>query len=271
LRLILELAVKKQIVPHNFARDLRPLKSDKVSDGERRSPLSLEQIKQLFASEFYKECAALPVPYRADTNGGWRFWLPLIMLFAGMRPNEVCQLRTADIKKTKAGVHYFDVTSEESEQKADKLAAKSVKTRNSVRKVPVHPQLIELGLLSYLAERRDGGDIQLFPTLSPKTYGNYATYPARRFNERFLPDAVKLAQDQALYSIRHSFRDALRRVDAPNDALRALGGWADHSETSSDYGDRTNPDYQVKWIDQISYPGLDLTSLYPKAPEPPAS
>ncbi|SFC51333.1 site-specific integrase [Devosia psychrophila] len=267
LRLILDLAVKKRIISHNFANDLKPLKADTVSDGDRRKPFSPDQIRQLFSGAFYLHCATLPVPYRGDTNGGWRFWLPLIMLFAGMRPNEVCQLRLADFKATKNGVQYIDVTSEESGDNADQLAQKSVKTRNSIRKVPVHPVLIKMGLLELVEDRRKAGDLQLFPTLAPKAYGNYATYPARRFNERFLPDAMELAEDQALYSLRHSFRDALRQIDAPNDTLRALGGWADHSETSSDYGDRTNPDYQSKWIDQVSYPGVDLTKLYPKSPK----
>lgn len=262
LRLILNLAVKKQVITHNFAHDLRPLKADTVTDGERRRPLSTDQIKQLFSSDFYQTCASLPVPYRGDVKGGWRFWLPLIMLFGGMRPNEVCQLRLADFKTTKAGVHYIDVTTEESGEVAAQLTEKSVKTRNSVRKVPVHSILIKIGLLEYVAERKKVGDLQLFSALTPKEYGNYATYPARRFNERFLPDAIHLEPGQVLYSLRHSFRDALRRIDAPDDTLRALGGWADHSDTSSDYGDRTNPDYQLKWIERVSYPGTDLTPLY---------
>lgn len=264
VRLILDLAMKKQIIAHNFAHDLKPLKADTVSDGDRRSPLSPDQIRQLLSCDFYTKCSALPVPYRGDTNGGWRFWLPLIMLFGGMRPNEVCQLRLTDIKVTKAGVHYFDVTNEESDDAVTQLAEKSVKTRNSVRKVPVHSVLIKIGLLEYIEDSRKAGDIQLFPSLAPKVYGNYATYPARRFNERFLPDAIELEPGQVLYSLRHSFRDALRRIDAPNDTLRALGGWADHSETSSDYGDRTNPDHQTKWIERVSYPDLDLSVLYPK-------
>lgn len=262
LRLILDLAVKKQVISHNFAHDLRPLKADTVSDGDRRRPFSTDQIQQLFSSAFYQTCASLPVPYRGDANGGWRFWLPLVMLFGGMRPNEVCQLRLADFKTTKAGVHYMDITSEENELDAGQLTEKSVKTRNSVRKVPIHSTLIKIGLLEYVAERRKAGDVQLFPTLAPKAYGNYATYPARRFNERFLPDAVQLEPDQVLYSLRHSFRDALRRIDAPDDTLRALGGWADHSATSSDYGDRTNPDYQSKWIELVAYPGTNLAHLY---------
>ena len=267
LRLILDLALKKQLITHNFAHDLRPLKVDTVSDGDRRPSFSTDQIQQLFSCDYYAKCSTLPVPYRGDTNGGWRFWLPLMMLFGGMRPNEVCQLRLSDFKTTKAGVHYINVTNEESDEDAAHLTEKSVKTRNSVRKVPVHPVLIKIGLLAYVQDRREAGDVQLFPTLMPKGYGNYATYPARRFNERFLLDAIELEQGQVLYSLRHSFRDTLRRIDAPNDTLRALGGWADRSETSSDYGDRTNPDFQAKWIERVSYPGVDLSPLYVKPKE----
>ena len=57
-----------------------------------------------------------------------------------MRTNEMCQLRLSDVRKEK-GIWFMHV--EESDQT-------SVKTQNAIRKVPVHPQLTELGFIDYV-------------------------------------------------------------------------------------------------------------------------
>jgi hypothetical protein len=63
---------------------------------------------------------------------------------------------------------------------------------------------------------------------------------------------------------RHNFRDALRRTDAPPDALQALGGWKQGKLVSDDCGDKSDPDYQIKYMQLIAFPGLDLGHLHRK-------
>ena len=70
---------------------------------------------------------------------------------------------------------------------------------------------------------------------------------------------------QSFYSFRHSWRDALRRIDAEPATLQALGGWSQGKLASDAYGDKADPDYQFKFIKQISFPELDLSSLYAKS------
>jgi hypothetical protein len=81
-------------------------------------------------------------------------------------------------------------------------------------------------------------------------------------NEKFAVDAIKVEPRQSFYSFRHSWRDTLRRIDAPPSTLVAMGGWSQGKLTSDAYGDASNPDYQIKIIRQISFPGLDLTALH---------
>ena len=52
-----------------------------------------------------------------------------------MRTEEICKLRVDELKK-EDGIWFFDIKGK-------------VKTRNSVRRVPIHEKLIELGLLKY--------------------------------------------------------------------------------------------------------------------------
>jgi integrase len=76
-------------------------------------------------------------------------WIIWISAFSGMRLNEICSLKVADLKKGE-GVWYFDVT--------------NAKTEAGDRRVPVHSALIKLGLLKY-AQALEGEC--LFPGLKP--------------------------------------------------------------------------------------------------------
>jgi hypothetical protein len=265
LRDVLDLAAKKRLITVNPAVGMRPLKRDTVPDAEKRLPFTLEQIKTFFTSGFYTECAKHPVPYAHD-KAGWRFWMPLISLFMGMRPNEIAQLFTSDLKRTAQGTWYLDVaTTADEDDGGDSVADKTLKTITSRRKIPIHPELTAMGFIQFIETRKKHGtSARLFPDLKPNKYGNCAWYALKRFNESYLRKAIKLEPRQSAYSFRHAWRDALRRIDAPPDALQALGGWKQGKLTSDNYGDASNPDYQVKFIKQIGFPGLDLSCLYPK-------
>ena len=217
------------------------------------------QLKVLFEGKFYRDCSHTIPPYRCDKDG-WRFWLPLICLFMGIRPNEACQMRTSDLKRTELGTWYADLVETADD---DEGVIKTIKTETSRRKVPIHPELICIGLVEFaLARHRMDRGAMLFGGLKADEYGNFAKYALRRFREQYFPKEMALGPRQSFYSLRHCFRDALRRIDAPPDALQALGGWSQGSRVSDNYGDRSNPDYQIRFMSQVSFPGLDLSHLH---------
>ena len=171
-----------------------------------------------------------------------------------------------DIRRTEAGTWFLEViaTDDEDEGSASK-PKKTEKTRTSRRKIPLHPDVLAAGFVNFVhAREAKGGDPRLFPTLKPKD-GNYAWYPCKRFNEKFLRDIITMKPRQSFYSCRHSFRDALRRIDAPPDALKGLGAWSQGKVVSDYYGDKDNPDYLAQFIEKVAYPGVDLSFLRPKA------
>ena len=129
--------------------------------------------------------------------------------------------------------------------------------------MPIHPELISIGILDFVDHRRkDGPGARLFPDLKPDKYGNFASYPLKRFRETFLPTAIVLQPRQSFYSLRHNFRDALRRINAPPDALQTLGGWSQGKLTSDDYGEKSNPEHQAQFMKQVAFPGLELSHLH---------
>jgi hypothetical protein len=70
------------------------------------------------------------------------FWLPLLGLFHGNRLEEFAQLRREDVRQ-EAGVPYIRISDEDGRQ---------LKNEQSRRDVPLHPELIRLGFLDYVAE-----------------------------------------------------------------------------------------------------------------------
>ncbi len=259
LRDILDLAAKKRLVTVNPAEGLKPIKRDAVAASDKRKSLALEQIAHFFKSDFYAECAK-HTPSFTHGKPAWRFWLPLLCLFTGARPNEMAQLHMTDLKQTQIGTWYLDIV-ETADDDEESNGAKTLKTKTSRRKIPLHPELIKIGFVQFVEQRKKSGvGLRLFPDLKPDTYGNHAAYALKRFRDEYLPAAIKLEPRQSFYSFRHSWRDALRRIDAPDSTLAAVGGW---SQAASDhYGEKDNPDFQIKFVKKVAFPGLDLSALH---------
>ncbi|BCM16730.1 hypothetical protein MJ8_04910 [Mesorhizobium sp. J8] len=268
LRGILQLAELKRLLPHNPAATMRPLKRDADKAEDKREPFALDQIKAFFTGAFYQSCAPnAAVPY-AKPDREWRYWLPLLSLFMGMRPNEICQMLPSDLKRSAKGTWFVDVVaSYDDDDDGTDQPAKTLKTSTSKRKLPVHPELIALGFVEFAQGKQKAKAERLFGGLKKDMYGNWASYSLKRFRETFLKEAIVVGPRQSFYSLRHSFRDALRRSEAGPDTLRALGGWAQGSLASDSYGNNADPDLHVAAMAKVSYPGLDLAFLRP----PPAA
>ena len=260
---VLKLARRKKFLSYIPDDDIKPLKKETLSADKKRLPWTNDQIKSFFEGKFYQSCAdGAKKPY-SKGDKAWRFWMPLIMLYCGARPNEIAQLHIEDLKQTKTGTWYLNIT-----DTGDDEEVKTLKTESSRRRIPVHTELIKFGFLSFVQERGKQSAIKgarLFWELKPDQYGNFATYPCRRFNEHFIRQEVELEKKQVFYSLRHNFRDMLRQVQAPPETLLAIAGWSPAGTAVSDnYGDPGNPDLHIQWVNKISYLNIDLSFLYKK-------
>ena len=95
----------------------------------------------------------------------WRFWIPLICAYTGGRLGEIAQLRTVDIQ-VHGGHTVIQITDEDADM--------SVKTKDSIRTVPLHHELIRLGFTAYVASRVTAGDERLWPELKLNRHGRYS-------------------------------------------------------------------------------------------------
>lgn len=260
LKQVLDLAVSKGLLRTNPANTLAPLAFDEVSAEDKRPPFTAEQLVAFFHSPYYTRCAASgPVPYKgADKD--WRFWLPLICLFMGMRPKEVCQLHVDDLRRTEKGTWYLCV---EATSDRSGPTRKTTKTKASRRDVPLHGELVRMGFVQFVEEAKaSSGDPRLFRTITRNRYGDPAQYPLRRFNEVYLPGTLTMTARQSFYSFRHTWRDAVRAVDPPADFLKAVGAWGENRTTSDIYGSLNHPERYAPWMNKVRYEGLDLSHLH---------
>ncbi len=82
------------------------------------------------------------------------YWLPLIALFTGARLGEICQLRVTDIRK-EDGIYCIDINEDDED--------KSIKTKeSSVRLIPIHQVLLDLGLIEFVETLKQKSKINLF-------------------------------------------------------------------------------------------------------------
>ena len=95
-----------------------------------RSPFTDGDLKLLFGTVVYTSKI-----YAHD----WQYWLPLLGLYTGARIEELCQLKGQDFKVID-GCHYISIHGEGDVENR-------VKTPSSIRKIPLHNELISLGLL----------------------------------------------------------------------------------------------------------------------------
>jgi integrase len=110
------------------------------------------ELKRLFESAEYAALAAAP-------DQAHKYWLPLLALYTGARPRELCQINPQVDYGVRDDIPFF-LISEKTE--ADEGVVKTVKTGEE-RHVPIHPELVRLGFLAYIDKVKGLGAKRLFP------------------------------------------------------------------------------------------------------------
>jgi integrase len=259
---LLNAAVQEGYLDRNPATGLRL--PDTVHPREKRRAFSLDQLQAVFDAPLYTGC--VDDRYGHAKRGAarprrGRFWTPLISLYSGMRLNEISQLDLADVR-TLSGIECFVVSGRSAHGGIDKR----LKTMNSERVVPVHPQLIALGFADFVARRRADAGLKLFPDLLPSTCSGYYSDPLSKWFASFLRSSGAAQPKTSFHSFRHNFRDALRDAQVEEDIGMFLGGWAatghrDRGKSSQGYGEGFAIGALAEAVSAVRYPGLDLTHL----------
>lgn len=179
----------------------------------KRQAFSLDAVRAFFASPLYTGSASkarrsVPGPH-VYKDAMW--WTGQILFYSGMRLEECGGLRGRDIQE-RDGVCGFSLEVGED---------RSLKTTTATRFVPLHPRLIEAGLVELARERGNGW---LFPELKADRHGKRTSALSKSFG-RYLR-ALKLDRGGkvVMHSARHTVVDRLRDAGVSEDQRDALLG-----------------------------------------------
>lgn len=231
-----------------------------------RTEWTPEQIKNLLQSPVWT--GAADALYRTYTGNliieDGRFWGPLIALFSGMRESEIFQLRPNDIQYDDEATCWVFHVAEHSvfTLKSNKRTRKN----DLARRVPVHSELIEIGLLEYREAAAKAGTYLLFPMhetdTTPEISASFTESFRRWFREyrKGIKDFEKLRD---FHSFRANFATNLqRRAKANPGFVHAMQGHADPDIAAARYFKGLRPIDTKATLDLLRYEGVSFEHLY---------
>jgi integrase len=137
-----------------------------------------------------------------------KYWLPYIAAYSGARLEEVTQLSPMTDIYVSDDVWIIDINEKD---------GRSVKNFSSIRRVPVHSELINNGFLEYIQYMRDKNATTLFPNETIRD-GRTGKNAGKRAN-RFIQKVVGI-EGKSLHSFRHTFATIMKRSGI-NESLAA--------------------------------------------------
>lgn len=220
------------------------------TDDKPREIFTLADLRQIFSSRIYMK------DYRPTGCGGdAALWVPLIGLFSGMRVEEICQLRVADLERDEELGDYIRIDDDD---------GKWLKNVWSRRNVPVHPELIRLGLVDFILAKRARAERFVFPDLELDKYNRQSSRFSKVWNAE-LKDTLNMPKgrsDRSFHSFRHTFKHVCRECRIPEDVHDALTGHKGDKKVSRGYGHKFYPLRPLSdEIRRFSVRGLDLSHL----------
>ncbi|GFO55568.1 hypothetical protein GMSM_25750 [Geomonas sp. Red276] len=225
---LLKYCHEQDMIPRNPATGLQL--ATKVRADEERSAYTLGDIKNIVAN--------LPV----DTKTPERYWVPLIGLYSGLRLNEICQLHVEDIVKVDDS-WCFDI---------NEAGDKRLKNAASTRVIPIHPKLIEVGLISYYEEMKETKQPRLWMNLELIRLHGYTNGIGKwyaRYNREYVTDDPK----KVFHSMRHTVADMLKQKGISEAAIAEILGHAHATITSGRYGKRYQPKVLLEALQHLDF------------------
>lgn len=203
IKAVLSAAVEAGMIKTSPALNVRAPQQKRAK--ATRLPFGLDEIKLILDN--------LP-------TAGFRRWIPLIALYTGMRLEEIGQLAPGDIRTetyrdAHGKTHKVPVI-----YAVDEGEGQGLKNESSRRRVPVHPELVRLGLLDYVAKQKHA---RVFSELKPNRTGRETASFSSWFGTWLRAKGVTDTR-KTFHSFRHLFKDVLREHGVEEQVSDALTG-----------------------------------------------
>ena len=162
-------------------------------------PFSDEELTSLFGSAFGLH----------SKDNAARYWIPLIALHTGMRLAEISQLQPGDFIEVD---RVMCIQVQPHKCALAKSEQTRLKTAASYRAVPVHPALIQLGLLNHVAHQKASGKEWMWEGLIWSEANQFGKYPGDDFKRLSVKTNVYMPRRKVFHSFRSTLSQELEAV-----------------------------------------------------------
>jgi integrase len=216
-----------------------------------RKAIKPERLAALFALPLF-QAYELPTVKTAGQDAA--YWLPILGAFTGARVTELAQLLVGDIRKD-GDLWCISIMNEQAWQ--------SVKNTASKRVIPMHPELVRLGLPEYSEELRQAGHERLFP-MAPVSALNNAGGPFATWFSK-LKIAAGWGPENTFHSFRHTIETMLKRKKVYPFDINAYTGHKQKGGDADTTYSHVEPADLVGVAAAVQHEGLSLPRVFPPA------
>ena len=229
----------------------------------QRDAWTPEELKALFSSPVWTGCHE-----HFRTQAGphvirdGRFWLPLLALYHGARLEELAELYRRDVWCDDGTWAIRVVETEGNAESGDR----DLKSDAAERTIPLHPELIHLGFLDYVASTAPKPDDPLFPDLKPQGKDKkHGTRITRWFVE--YRKALSIYRPKvSMHAFRHTAITRLRNAIQTGQQDRYVDFLMGHARGGGEGRERYDKGPGLKALAEtlalLCYPEIDLSRLY---------
>ncbi|MBL4711635.1 MAG: hypothetical protein JKX75_03905 [Gammaproteobacteria bacterium] len=282
LRGLLEFSYANGFIASEMARHIE-IPNTKLSKAIDRLPFTTNDLQMIFPGSDYGIDFGI---HKSGVDRAAKFWFPLLAVFSGARLEELGQLNATDIKTCpETGIVYAAF---ENEGFAADGHKKHTKNLNSVRPVPIHSTLVEIGFLNYVKERQADTKNGLLFKLTRDKQGRLAKrvanwfarveqrktgnptlgYIERRGVESKGQNRSRERWSKSFHSFRHTVIDNLRGKKLANgeyirepDIGLVMGHDRAKLETAAYGVDRSQLELRKAVIEAIEYPDVGFGEI----------
>ncbi|GCL61630.1 site-specific integrase [Pseudaquabacterium pictum] len=227
---------------------------------DKRDPFTAEELERIFSASWFRDGHGA-----LTANGTYRTWMPantwmpLIGLYTGARLGEIAQLNLEDIWQNDHGIWLFDIIDGSDEDENGAPGKKRLKNVNARRQIPVHRELVRIGLIDWTERLREAGYTRLFPELKYDKVKGYGKSFTKAFSRYLSGLGMPRNGRKVFHSFRHNMTNKLlNELDAPTVlAKQVLGHERGDSTTVNTYRKDVTADGAdsklVRLIDSVNY------------------
>lgn len=224
------------------------VEAKRTGDEKKREPFTSTELIALLCHESFKA---------RTFNNPYTYWAIPLALFTGARLNEIAQLHLGDFVEVD-GVKCIDINDDESEEGED---AKKLKTKNAKRLVPLHDELIRLGIWNYTQALKAAGYTRLFPEINKRRDG-YGPAISNWFQRHRAACGINEKHTKVFHSFRHTVITTLLDEEVPMEQVAPLVGHETGIVTGDVYWNKKDATKRKRTIDKLVYPS-EIIAMIP--------